>query len=89
MAVARHAGAREVVATDIVDAPLAIARRMGADSTYNTMAEPDALTRFKADKGYFDVTVEASGSAIALDRRAGGDAPRRHHRTAGPGRRAR
>ncbi len=64
--VARHAGAQEVVATDIIDAPLAIARRIGADTALNTRADPEALSRFKADKGYFDTVIEASGSAIAL-----------------------
>ncbi len=64
--VAKHAGARQVVATDIVDAPLAMARRIGADSALNTAADPDALARFGADKGVFDVVIEASGSAAAL-----------------------
>ncbi len=64
--VARHAGAREVVATDIADAPLAIARRIGADSALNTAADPAALDRFGADKGSFDVVFEASGSGAAL-----------------------
>ena len=64
--VARQAGAREIVATDITDVPLALARRIGADAALNTASAPKALDRFKADKGYFDVVFEASGSAIAL-----------------------
>ena len=64
--VARHGGAREVVATDIADAPLAVARRIGADWAVNTRAEPDGLRRFEADKGTFDVAFEASGSGAAL-----------------------
>jgi L-idonate 5-dehydrogenase len=64
--VARRAGAREIVATDIVDAPLALVRRIGADAAFNTASDPDALTRFKADKGYFDTVFEASGSGAAL-----------------------
>ena len=64
--VARQAGAREVVATDIADAPLQVARRIGADLALNTAAVPQALDRFKADKGWFDVAFEASGSGIAL-----------------------
>ena len=64
--VARHAGAQEVVATDIIDAPLAVVRRIGADVALNTRTDPEALTRFKADKGYFDTVIEASGSGIAL-----------------------
>ncbi len=66
MMVARQAGAQEVVATDIVDAPLAMARRIGADMALNTLSDMDALARFKPDKGYFDVAIEASGNARAL-----------------------
>lgn len=63
---ARHAGAREIVATDLADAPLAIARRIGADLALNVRQDPSALDRFKAGKGSFDVVIEASGSATAL-----------------------
>jgi L-idonate 5-dehydrogenase len=64
--VARHGGAREVVTTDLADAPLAIARRIGADLTVNMRTDPTGLDRFQADKGYFDVVFEASGSGAAL-----------------------
>ena len=64
--VARHAGAREVVATDLADEPLAIARRIGADLAINMRDEPSGLDRFHADKGWFDVVFEASGSGSAL-----------------------
>ena len=63
---ARHAGARQVVATDLVDAPLAVARRLGAAATHNLRAEPDALVPYAADKGTFDAVFECSGSAAAL-----------------------
>lgn len=64
--VARQAGAREIVATDLLDQPLAMACKIGADRTINTRAEPDGLTEYAADKGYFDVVFEASGAAPAL-----------------------
>jgi L-idonate 5-dehydrogenase len=64
--VARQAGAREIVATDITMAPLAMARRIGADLALDTAADPGALDRFKADKGVFDCVFEASGNARAL-----------------------
>ena len=64
--VARHAGAREVVATDVADAPLAMARCIGADAALNTRADPAAMDRFGADKGYFDAVFEASGNGMAL-----------------------
>ena len=63
---ARHAGAREVVATDLADQPLAVARRIGADAAINMRADPAGLDRFTGDKGYFDVVFEASGSGAAL-----------------------
>ena len=64
--VARQAGAREIVATDLADAPLAIAKQIGADSTVNMRSDATGLDRFEAGKGYFDVVFEASGSAAAL-----------------------
>ncbi|MBV9516681.1 MAG: L-idonate 5-dehydrogenase [Hyphomicrobiales bacterium] len=64
--VARRAGAREIVATDITDSPLALARKLGADAALNTAADKHALSRFGVDKGYFDTGFEASGSATAL-----------------------
>ena len=64
--VARHAGAAEIVATDIAEAPLAMARRIGADLALDTKADLAALERFTVDKGHFDVVFEASGTAAAL-----------------------
>jgi L-idonate 5-dehydrogenase len=64
--VARHAGALEVVTTDLADEPLAVARRIGADLAINMRTDPTALDRFSANKGYFDVVFEASGSSAAL-----------------------
>jgi L-idonate 5-dehydrogenase len=64
--VARHGGAREVVATDLSPAPLVLARRIGADLALDLRAEPDALAPFARDKGHFDVVFEASGSGAAL-----------------------
>jgi L-idonate 5-dehydrogenase len=62
---ARRAGAIEIAATDIADATLAVARKVGADATVN-VSEKDALARYEADKGHFDVMFECSGSARAL-----------------------
>ncbi|MDB5550741.1 MAG: L-idonate 5-dehydrogenase, NAD-binding [Rhizobium sp.] len=59
--VARRAGAREIVVTDILDAPLAIARNVAADQTINvfgrTAGPPDDT---------FDVMFEAAGSAVTI-----------------------
>ena len=64
--VARRAGAREIVVTDLLDEPLAVLRRIGADRTLNIAEDPDGLMPFAADKGYFDVAFECSGSGPAL-----------------------
>ncbi len=63
---ARHAGAREIVSTDLVDAPLALVRRVGADRTVNVRTDPTGLDDYKADKGRFDVVFECSGSGAGL-----------------------
>ena len=63
---ARLAGAAEIVATDLTDFTLQLARQVGADITINTSREQDRLERFSADKGYFDVLFECTGVAAAL-----------------------
>ena len=63
---ARHAGAREIVVTDIAAPALAIALKIGADHALNTRADPDALIPYQQNKGYFDVAFEASGNPVAL-----------------------
>lgn len=63
---ARDAGASEVVITDVADAPLALAERIGADAAINVAKTPDAMARFTPDKGFFDVMFEASGNPAAL-----------------------
>ena len=63
---ARRAGAAEIVATDVAEAPLAMARKVGANAAMNVAETPDALDPWKRDKGAFDVLFEASGNARAL-----------------------
>lgn len=64
--VARYGGASEIVATDIAEAPLAMARRLGATQAINSATDAAALEQYKADKGTFDVLFEASGNQAAL-----------------------
>jgi L-idonate 5-dehydrogenase len=66
VAVARLAGAREIVATDIEDAALATAAKMGATRTVNMRSDPGGLDDEKRDKGQFDVAFECSGSQAAI-----------------------
>lgn len=64
---ARFAGAAEVVATDVEDAALAVARRgMGATHTVNVATDAAGLAAFEVDGGYFDVAFECSGAPAAL-----------------------
>lgn len=63
---ARRVGASFIAITDIVDAPLALAREAGVDETINVAAAPEQLARYEQDKGFFDVALEATGVAQAL-----------------------
>jgi L-idonate 5-dehydrogenase len=66
VAVARAAGALEIVATDIAAFTLGSARVMGADSVHDIAADPAVLAPYAADKGRFDVLFECTGVAAAL-----------------------
>jgi L-idonate 5-dehydrogenase len=66
IAAARVHGAAEIVATDVVDEPLAIARAIGADGTVNVVQDKTWVSRYAADKGTFDVMLECSGNERAL-----------------------
>jgi L-idonate 5-dehydrogenase len=59
-------GAAEVVAVDVADAPLAIARRMGAAHTINVAQDSAWVQRYSANMGSFDVMLECSGNGAAL-----------------------
>lgn len=63
---ARSHGAREIVATDIMDGVLDMARGLGADRTINVATHPEELIAYSANKGYFDVMFEASGNERAV-----------------------
>ncbi len=63
---ARRAGADLIVATDLSDFTLAMARQAGADVTINMATDAGALAGYGAAKGVFDVLFECSGAAVAL-----------------------
>ncbi len=63
---ARLHGAREIVATDVMDGVLDLAGTVGADRTINVATHPEQLSAFGANKGYFDVMFEASGNERAV-----------------------
>jgi L-idonate 5-dehydrogenase len=64
--VARYGGAAEIVATDVTDAPLAVASKLGAGRAINVVSDAAALECYRAGKGTFDVLFEASGNQAAL-----------------------
>lgn len=68
---ARAHGAREIVATDVMDGVLAKALEIGADRTINVATDSEKLAAYNVDKGTFDVMFEASGNERAV--RAGLD----------------
>ena len=64
---ARAAGAGEIVAMDISEAPLKAALAMGADVAINSALEPERLAAdYSADKGYFDIGFECTGVGAVL-----------------------
>ena len=67
VAVARHVGARFVVVTDVNEARLELARKMGADVAVNVASERivSAQRRLGMHEG-FDIGLEMSGSPGAL-----------------------
>ena len=93
IAAARVHGAAEIVATDVVNEPLVIARKMGAALTINAATDTTWVQRYSADKGTFDVMLECSGNERALRdglevMRPGRVAPPRRAGASPPGRRA-
>ncbi len=67
VAAARLAGASEIVVTDLFDEPLAIAERMGASRVVNVKAASSELEAFTREGGWFDLAIEVSGNARALE----------------------
>lgn len=66
VAAARHAGAAEIVVTDLQDATLAVAKRMGATTAINVARDGGTLEPWYRDKGSFDVSFECSAAEAAL-----------------------
>lgn len=66
-AVCRHAGARHVVITDVIDSRLALAARLGATRTVNATREnlADVQKKLHMNEG-FDIGLEMSGNPQAF-----------------------
>ncbi|SCX08056.1 L-idonate 5-dehydrogenase [Agrobacterium sp. DSM 25558] len=66
VAAVKHAGAGEIVVTDLADAALSRAPAMGADRTINVASNADSLTPYQEGKGTFDVVFDCSAAGPAL-----------------------
>ena len=64
--VSRFGGASEIVVTDVADAPLKLAKTLGASHAINVASNAAALDPWRAGKGVFDNLFEASGNQAAL-----------------------
>ena len=73
---ARRAGAARIVATDLSEFTLSMARKVGADETIDMATTTDGLAPYGANKGTFDVLYECSGAAPALAAGIGALRPR-------------
>ncbi|WAP66776.1 L-idonate 5-dehydrogenase [Jiella pelagia] len=62
---ARHAGAAEIVVTDVAEASLDLARRIGADQALES-SRPGALDAQTAGRGRIDVSFECSAHPSAI-----------------------
>lgn len=65
VAAAKASGAKEIIYSDISARALALADRLGATATLHA---DDEMTSYRAKKGFFDVSFEASGHPSALTR---------------------
>ncbi|GLU34807.1 L-idonate 5-dehydrogenase [Trinickia caryophylli] len=65
LAVARRAGAHRLVALDLSEPALEMARRLGADDAFDA-ADDARIAQWSERRGTFDVVIEASGSPAGL-----------------------
>lgn len=63
---ASHFGASEIVVTDLQDATLAVAAKVGASRTINVASHCTELQEYEAEKGQFDIAFECSAAQPAL-----------------------
>lgn len=64
---AKRGGAAHLAITDMIDEPLAVARRIGADEAFNVAAGTGELDEAAKRLGGYDVVFEASGASPALN----------------------
>ncbi|OCX58139.1 L-idonate 5-dehydrogenase [Thioclava sp. SK-1] len=66
VAAARHAGAAQIIATDISASALKMAAQMGADQLIDLSQDPQGLQPLTDNKGQIDVAFECSGAPQAF-----------------------
>ncbi|MFA8386298.1 MAG: L-idonate 5-dehydrogenase [Pelagibaca sp.] len=65
-AVSAQRGATEIVVTDLQDAALGVAARMGATRCINVRREGATMAEYETNKGYFDLVFECSAAEPAI-----------------------
>jgi L-idonate 5-dehydrogenase len=65
--VARRAGAASITVTDLSDAALERALKLGADRAVNSATQADQVEAWSANKGTFDISIECSGSGPGMN----------------------
>jgi L-idonate 5-dehydrogenase len=63
---AKRAGAAQIAVTDVADAALKRAEKLGIDEAVNAVTSPEKVEAWYANKGTFDVSFECSGNATAI-----------------------
>jgi L-idonate 5-dehydrogenase len=66
VAVAAAAGAFEIVVTDLHDAVLSIAKKLGATRVINVARDGAEMERYSEGKGHFDLVFECSAAQAAM-----------------------
>ena len=67
MLAAKYRGAGMVAITDIEAQPLKIAQKLGADVAVNVRQEAKIIQKWKENRGYFDVVIEATGNDQSVE----------------------
>lgn len=67
IAAAKTLGANTVIAIDVRENVLNIAKEMGADIVCNSKENPEQIIEWSQNKGFFDCAIEATGNGTACE----------------------
>lgn len=66
IAAVKASGASEIVASDLSERCRNVAKKMGADAVVDPLSQ-EGIAKYYTNRGYFDVTLEASGAEMAIE----------------------